>query len=97
MRFSEEQVVKKMFIKAQCADPAPPLGTVLGNLGASANTFCTNFNQATSNLPKYFLLKTTIYLHPNKSMTFTFDSPSTSYILALLTFELTVKVRRVDR
>lgn len=97
MRFSEKPLVKLLYIKAQSADPAPPLGTVLGNLGASANVFCTNFNQATLNLPKYFLLKTTIYIHPNRSITFTFDLPSTSYILTLLTFELTIKVRLVDR
>jgi len=29
----EPKYTKKLFIQSQGADPAPPLGTVLGNLG----------------------------------------------------------------
>lgn len=31
---------KKIFIRAQSADPSPPLGTVLGNLGVQTSNFC---------------------------------------------------------
>jgi ribosomal protein L11 len=32
--------IKKIFIRAASADPSPPLGTVLGNLGVQTTLFC---------------------------------------------------------
>lgn len=89
--------IKKIFIRAQSADPSPPLGTVLGNLGVTTSTFCTSFNLFTKQLPLYFLLKVTISIFENKSTTFTVDLPSTGYFLTLLKFDHVIKVRVFDR
>lgn len=62
--------VKKIYLRAQSADPAPPLGTVLGNLGVNTNTFCTAFNLFTKQLPAYFSLKVTIYIFENRTTLF---------------------------
>jgi ribosomal protein L11 len=78
---------KKIYIRAGAADPAPPLGTVLGNLGVSTTVFCQNFNTFSSVLPSYFILKVTILIYDNKSTTFTVEAPSTGVILNLLKFE----------
>lgn len=54
---------KQNFIQSQKADPSPPLGTVLGNLGVNTVNFCTKFNSFTEKLPFYFLLKVLIYIY----------------------------------
>ena len=89
--------IKKIYLQSNSADPSPPLGTILGNIGANAGTFCTQFNLRTQNLPTYFSLKTTIYIYDNKNMNFTIDLPSTSYFLNLLKFDKLIIVRMSDR
>lgn len=89
--------IKKIYITSQGADPAPPLGTILGNLGVNTVNFCTNFNLFTKSIPNYFSLKVTIYIFDNRSTSFIIDLPSTGYILNLLKFEKIVKVRAFDR
>jgi len=89
--------IKKIFIRAQSADPSPPLGTVLGNLGVQTTGFCNSFNLFTKTLPVYFLLKTTIHIFDNKSTTFTVDLPSVGYFLSLLKFEKLVKIKIFDK
>lgn len=89
--------IKRIYIQSSSADPAPPLGTVLGNIGADARIFCTQSNLRTSELPTYFSLKTTIYIYENKSMNFVIDLPSISYFLNLLRFDKIIKVRVLDR
>jgi len=78
---------KQLFIRAGSADPAPPLGTVLGNLGVNTTLFCQTFNTFSVALPSYFILKVTILIFDNKSTTFTVAAPSTGQILNLLKFE----------
>lgn len=89
--------VKKIYILSQKADPSPPLGTVLGNLGVNTNTFCTSFNIFTKELPCYFSLKVIIYVHENRSTTFVVSLPSVGYILSLLKYSKLVKVRVFDK
>jgi large subunit ribosomal protein L11 len=88
---------KKIFIVSQSADPAPPLGTVLGNLGVNTVQFCTVFNQYTKNLPNYFKLCTSISIYDNRSTSFFCSLPTTSYILSLLKYELTIKEQVNER
>jgi len=78
---------KAIFIRAGAADPAPPLGTVLGNLGVNTTVFCQGFNSFSAILPSYFVLKVTILIFDNKSTSFTVAAPSTGQILNLLKFE----------
>jgi ribosomal protein L11 len=89
--------VKKLFIRSQQADPAPPLGTVLGNLGVQTTNFCTQFNTFTAKLPEYFSLKVSIFIHDNKSTYFKVMLPSTSFILQLLKYESIVKIRTAGK
>jgi large subunit ribosomal protein L11 len=89
--------IKKIYLRAQSADPSPPLGTVLGNIGVNASNFCTLFNNRTKNLPSYLALKTTIYVYHNKTIDFTVSLPSTSFFLNAIRFEKTIKVFVGDR
>jgi len=89
--------IKKIYLVANGAEPAPPLGTILGNIGANASSFCTSFNNRTSELPSYFSLKVTIFVYTNKSTQFILDLPSTTYFLGLLKFDRTIKIRLTDR
>lgn len=89
--------IKKIYLMANGAEPAPPLGTILGNIGVQASPFCIQFNNKTSELPSYFLLKVTIYISTNKSTQFTVDLPSITYFLGLLKFDRTIKIRLTDR
>jgi ribosomal protein L11 len=93
----QPKYIKKIFIRAQSADPSPPLGTVLGNLGVQTVSFCNSFNLFTKLLPIYFLVKTTILIFDNKSTSFSIDLPSTGYFLSLLKFEKIVKIRVFDK
>jgi ribosomal protein L11 len=93
----QPKYIKKIFIRAQSADPSPPLGTVLGNLGVQTVSFCNSFNLFTKLLPIYFLVKTTILIFDNKSTSFSIDLQSTGYFLSLLKFEKIVKIRVFDK
>jgi len=97
MQGLEAKYVKKIFIQSQMADPSPPLGTVLGNLGVNTVNFCNNFNLYTKKLPSYFMLKVTIFIFDNKTINFNTGLPSTSFILGLLKFDKVIKVRIFDR
>jgi len=88
---------KQNFIQAQKADPSPPLGTILGNLGVNTVNFCNKFNAFTEKLPSYFLLKVIIYIYDNKSIAFQVMLPTTSFIINLLKFETIIKVQAFDR
>lgn len=89
--------VKKIYLRAQSADPSPPLGTILGNIGANALNFCTLFNNRTKNLPSYLALKTTIYIYDNKTIDFIVSLPSTSFFPNAIKFERTIKIFVGDR
>lgn len=88
---------KKSFLMARNAEPAPPLGTILGNLGVNTLKFCEEFNNITKNLPNYFLVKTNIFIYENRSFKFSINMPSTGFFLNLLKFEKTIKIRMHDR
>lgn len=89
--------IKKIFIQSQNADPSPPLGTILGNLGVNTVSFCTSFNAYTKSLPSFYTLKVTISIFDNKSISFIVSKPTTSSLLNLLKFEKVIKVRMFDR
>jgi len=88
---------KKLYIQSQNAEPSPPLGTVLGNLGVTTATFCSNFNLFTKNLPSYFLLKVCIFIYENKSTAFIVDLPPISFFLNFLKFEQILKIRNLNK
>ena len=89
--------IKLITIKSQGANPAPPLGTVLGNIGVNTSNFCSEFNDYTKTLPTYFMLRTTINIFDNRSYQFSIKLPSIGHILNLLKFERIIKVKIYDR
>ena len=89
--------VKILYILAGGADPSPPLGTVLGNLGVNTVNFCNNYNIYTKDLKDYFLLKVEIFIYENRSVTFNVLKPSISYFLHLLKYEKIISVKVFDR
>jgi len=89
--------IKKCFLISGSAEPAPPLGTILGNLGVNTVKFCEEFNIFTKNLPKFFFLKVIIFIFDNRSFNFKILSPSTGFLLNLMKFEKTVKIYSFDR
>jgi large subunit ribosomal protein L11 len=89
--------IKIMYIPSQQAEPAPPLGTVLGNLGVNTTKFCESFNTFTSTLPTYFKIKVNISISSNRNTEFTVDLPSLGYILNLLKYEKIIQVKVFDR
>lgn len=88
----DSKISLSLFINAGSAEPGPPLGTVLGNLGVNSSKFCKEFNTYTSGLPSYFKLKVDILINENRNFEFFVNLPSTSYIISLLKFENTFDV-----
>ena len=95
--FSGKKQLKNLYIISQSADPSPPLGTILGNLGVNTVSFCTAFNLYTKTIPTYFLLKVKISIYENRSTSFIIDAPSTGNLLSLLKFEKLLKIQIHDR
>ena len=52
---------KKCFLVSNSAEPAPPLGTILGNLGVNTVKFCEEFNLFTKNLPIFSFKSSHLY------------------------------------
>lgn len=88
---------KIIYIRSQNADPSPPLGTVLGNIGVNTVNFCTGFNAYTKSLPIYFMLKVYINIFENRSFNFSVTLPSLGFMLNLIKFERTIKIKVNDR
>ena len=93
----EVTYVKKCFLVSGNAEPSPPLGTILGNLGVNTVKFCEEFNIFTKNLPTYFFLKVIIYIFDNRSFKFEILVSSTGFLLNLLKFEKKIRVYSHDR
>lgn len=89
--------IKKCYLISKKAEPLPPLGTILGNLGVNTVKFCEEFNIYTKNLPFYYTLKVIIYIFDNRSFKFEVMFPSISFILNLLKFEKIIKIKFFDR
>jgi ribosomal protein L11 len=84
---------KKCYLMSQKAEPTPPLGTILGNIGGvDTIKFCNDFNSYTKELSNYFFLKVTINIYENKTFRFLIENPSTSYLINLLKFDKKIKV-----
>lgn len=78
----------QLYIPSQGADAAPPLGTVLGNLGVNTVTFCKEFNSYTAELPPYFLLSVSVQVFTNRSYRFSLGRLPLGPLLGLLSKEI---------
>jgi ribosomal protein L11 len=93
----DSNITKIVYIQSQSAEAAPPLGTILGNVGVNSEKFCNEYNKYTINLPSYLVVKVKIDINENKTFTFFLESLSITYLLKLLKFKNIIKVRVFDR
>jgi large subunit ribosomal protein L11 len=76
----EVQALVKLQIKAGQANPAPPIGPVLGQHGVNIMEFCKQFNARTQkNIGEVTPVVLTIY--KDRSFTFEIKTPPVSYLL----------------
>jgi len=78
-----------LYIQSQKADPSPPLGTILGNLGVNTVNFCKEFNNHTNDLPSYITLSVELSIYSNRSYKFKVKAPPLSSLISLLIIENT--------
>jgi ribosomal protein L11 len=78
---------------SQKAEPVPPLGTILGNIGVNTIKFCEEFNNFTKNLSQYFLLKVVIIIFENKTFKFNISKSPITHLINLLKFEKKIKIK----
>jgi len=80
----EVKHIISIILNSQGAEAAPPLGTVLGNLGINAIKFSKEFNEFTKDLPTYFRVRVIIFVYENKNIKYEIKAPTTGCILSLL-------------
>jgi large subunit ribosomal protein L11 len=68
-------------VKAQEANPSPPIGPALGQRGVNIMAFCKEFNAKTQGMEKGTPLPTRITVFSDKSFTFEIKTPPASYFL----------------
>jgi large subunit ribosomal protein L11 len=79
-----KKITVKLQVKAQEANPSPPIGPMLGSKGINIMKFCTEFNQKTKDiidLKKGTLVPVVINIYPDKSFDFLIKSPPTSILI----------------
>ena len=82
MKIIESRI--KLNIKAQEANPSPPIGPVLGSKGINIMKFCNDFNSKTksiTDLTKGTLVSVVISIYSDKSFDFIIKSTPTSVLL----------------
>ena len=77
-----KEVVKKikLAIEAGKANPAPPVGTVLGPAGINLQEFCTKYNEATRD-KMGDVLPVEISIYEDRSFDFIIKTPPTAFLI----------------
>lgn len=68
-------------VKAQEANPSPPVGPALGQHGVNIMEFCKGFNAATQKIDKGTPCPVVITVYSDKSFTFIIKTPPASFLL----------------
>lgn len=71
----------KLQIAAGKANPAPPIGTVLGPKGVNIMNFCKEFNAQTASFPPNEPVRVLMTIYSDKSFIFEIKKPPMSYLL----------------
>lgn len=71
----------KLQVKAQEANPSPPVGPALGQHGVNIMEFCKAFNAQTQEKKKGLPLPVVITVYSDKSFTFIIKTPPASYLV----------------
>jgi len=98
------QAYIKLQVKAQEANPSPPIGPALGQHGVNIMEFCKAFNAKTQGLEKGLPTPVVITVYSDRSFTFIMKTPPASVLLLKLipggkgsSTPHTVKVGKVSR
>ena len=75
------QAYVKLQVKAQEANPSPPVGPALGQQGVNIMEFCKAFNAQTQTMAKGMPLPVVITVYSDRSFTFLIKSPPASFLL----------------
>ncbi|MGB5199500.1 MAG: 50S ribosomal protein L11 [Sedimenticolaceae bacterium] len=75
------QAYIKLQVKAQEANPSPPVGPALGQHGVNIMEFCKAFNAQTQNLEKGLPIPVVITVYSDRSFTFVMKTPPASILL----------------
>ena len=77
-----KEVVKKVKLQIQAgkANPAPPVGTVLGPAGINLQDFCTRYNDATKD-KMGDVLPVEISIYDDRSFDFVVKTPPTPFLV----------------
>ena len=71
----------KLQVKAQEANPSPPIGPALGQRGVNIMEFCKAFNAKTQDVEKGLPLPVVITVYSDKSFTFITKTPPATVLL----------------
>ena len=71
----------KLQVKAQAANPSPPVGPALGQHGVNIMEFCKAFNAQTQSHEKGLPLPVIITVYSDKSFTFIIKTPPASFMI----------------
>ena len=71
----------KLQIKANEANPSPPVGPALGQHGVNIMEFCKAFNAQTQNMEKGLIIPVIITVYADRSFTFIIKTPPASVLL----------------
>jgi large subunit ribosomal protein L11 len=71
----------KLQVKAQEANPSPPIGPALGQHGVNIMEFCKQYNAATQGVEKGLPLPVVITVYSDRSFTFITKTPPASILL----------------
>ena len=75
------QAYIKLQVKAQEANPSPPVGPALGQHGVNIMEFCKAFNAQTQNVEKGLPIPVVITVYADRSFTFVTKTPPASVLL----------------
>ena len=73
--------ILKLQIPAGAANPSPPVGPALGQVGVNIMDFCNAFNAETQNAEKGLPLPVVISVYEDKSFTFIVKSPPAAVLI----------------
>ena len=75
------QAYIKLQVKAQEANPSPPVGPALGQHGVNIMEFCKAFNAQTQSVEKGLPIPVVITVYADRSFTFLMKTPPASILL----------------
>ena len=73
--------ILKLQIPAGAANPSPPVGPALGQVGVNIMDFCNAFNSETQNAEKGLPLPVVITVYEDKSFTFVVKTPPAAVLI----------------